>query len=961
MIQKIGKVRGMISFGFQVVITRIKRLKRQSLITTLSISLVSSIFIGITFGTDTIQRNLISETLNSGITDINIRIMGEDDFDNINLKEITGKISNIDNVDRVIIKLFPRIDSSEESFSISHNSILENESNAQKTGLFGFSKEDLDFYQQKILSELKTQITTLNFRETIISSYTANKLTIQVGDFFYVNHFLDSKLESSYILKVGSIWDITNTHKVSQDISQIPTDNIHETTILTDFVLMGEDSYFNMMSTFFPDFSNGTIFNHGIISVFIDQAPLLEHNNFTMVMDQFSQLKISILRSIERSLPSNMEIILISSLEKEIEIVVRQLSHTVFSFTLFGLLIISLGLILLFIIVYTKVQDLKRFFGIMRLRGLNVASIYSFFLFEGCLLGILAGLISIIFSMGLIFVVNTFYFSHNPSNVYSTIFSLQFILLLSLSSIFISFLLGLIGHSIIFLQNKDTVIKDLLYNFDFLESINNKQSRSKWRKYFLLSIMIIIVWLLEDFLGQFDVGGVWSVFLSTGRDILSFFVLIVPLLLIIGFLKLFLDKKEKFEHACSILVRPILGDLTTFFFRDFWRRPQQTTRMVLIIILITITAVSPPILISTQESIEEMNIVNEVGSDIRIKGKFHQFEGIDPIKKYPNTIVSSYYTISQFGFFEVGSIDPISTQMILLQTPSSYINTVQFEDFSTSLQNNLVELMRSLEGNNIIAPYSYADNFNWDIGDVRQISLVTEDYGANSVLFRVAGFYHWLPGLNLPPNPTFHACISNFDYLANQTNIFGNADTTLILKLNQSISNQDKGTFLQIIEDSFYSFEVETLDDKLNEYHRSFEGRFHTIFDFLFILTILIGSLGICWFIIGSFQSEQHEFSILRSRGMKKSSIMKLIASRILLLDLIGLLSGLTIGIISNIIYIDFLVSQTNPYLHFLPVIPVIKIVVFLLTIFLSHIAVVVILLLTWSRKSIITDLGIKE
>ena len=412
------------------------------------------------------------------------------------------------------------------------------------------------------------------------------------------------------------------------------------------------------------------------------------------------------------------------------------------------------------------------------------------------------------------------------------------------------------------------------------------------------------------------------------------------------------------------LIRPVLGDLTNFFFRDFWQRPQQTTRMILIIIFITITAVSPPILISTQEKIDEMNIAHEVGSDIRIKAKFKQFEEIDPhttLEKFPDTIVGSSYIISQSGFFDAGSTNPISTQMIFLQTPNSYLTTVHFEGFSASIQNDPVELMDLLVGNNILAPISYADHFNWEIGDVRQISLVTEDYGTQSVLFRVAGFYHWLPGIGLSPKPTVHACICNFDHLANQTNILGNADTAFVLKLNQSISNQEKSLFLQTIKNSFYSFEVDLLGDKLDEYHRSFEGRFTTIFDIIFILAILLGSLGISWFIFGIFQSGQHEFSILRSRGMNKISIMKLISMRILLLDLAGLLSGLIIGIITNIIYLDFLVSQTNPYLVFLPVIPVIKILALIGIIFLSHFIVTLILLATWSRKSIITDLGFKE
>ncbi len=393
MIQRVGKAWGMFSFGFQVVIIRIKRLKQQSLITILSISLVSSIFIGITFGSDTIQRNLVSETLNSVIIDMNIRIKGDDNFDCVNLKDLTKNISNINNVDRVIIKLFPNIDRFRESFILSpfsKFSVLGNKFNDQKTTLFGFSNKDLAFYQQRIQTMLKIPMTTLSFGESIISNYTANRLSLQEGDFFYVHYLMDSELESSYKFKVGSIWDITHTHQVFKDISQIPTDKIHETPVFTDFVLMEESTYLNMMKTFFSNVSNSTILNHGIMSVFVDHALMLDHNNYTMIVDQFSQLKKSILRSIERSLPPNMEMIWQSSLEKEIEIVAVQISHTVFSFTLFGLLIISLVLILYFIMIHSKTRHLKHFYGVVRLRGVKVSNIYYFFLFEGTLLGVFA-------------------------------------------------------------------------------------------------------------------------------------------------------------------------------------------------------------------------------------------------------------------------------------------------------------------------------------------------------------------------------------------------------------------------------------------------------------------------------------------------------------------------------------------------------------------------------------------
>ncbi len=961
-------------FGLEMTLIRMRRLKVPTLIATLTIAMITSITLSLTWGTTLIQTNMVSDSLDSILTDYNVRIIDEDSSD-INIQGLAEIFSNNSDVERAIIKLFPNPEIFNGSFLLSRNSTvnLPETQNDFFTTLYGFSSLDFEYYQHIIKQAIGIELIDLNDNDTIVSSVTAKRLNLTVGDSLYLYHqdmpnssstLEDNSSQTSYCVKVVKIWDLTVADEVFNDITEIPIQRLHEIPKITDFVIMGTQTYLNCINYFFQDVSNTTILNNGIISVFTNHESLINRNNITSLIDRSSQITNSLWLGIEYWKPVNTEIIWSSNLENEITTIFVKISDSTFNFVLFGILLICLLLVFYLIFVQLRIYQSKHHLGLLRLRGASNFLLYSNYLSEGGIQGVFGGLLGVLFSTGLLIGMHTYFF---PDNLVTS-YLLDFLYLnsssLILTNVLIGLTIGLIGHTLIFLQVNDLTLKELILRIERINQNSKKQKQGSWRFFFIFSFASILSWIFFQLLTQFDIGGAWSFFLLIAQDILSLLLLLTPISLIIGLLGLFVQEKDRIEKIFFPLFKPLLKGTTPLFFKDFWRRSRHTSILILLVALTTLSAISPTILVATQKKIAEKNIIEETGSDIRLNGEFRQFETSrfqNFIKNNSNIISSSSYIISQTGYFFGGSVGTVSTPMIALNTPTTYMKTILFEDLSVSLQKESEEILNLVTENNIIVPNDYYEKYYWNIGDIRKITL-SGSVLQKTVNFCVIGFYQWLPGLDFSNDQLIqNGIICSFDYLVNQTDLLGDTDTTVIIRLDRTISEKERDEFYQIIRTNLRYLTIEILEDTINEHQSSFEGRFSDIFDIIFLLAIILGSVGIGWFILSILQAEKQELAIFRSRGMSKLSLIKINITRILLIELLGTGTGVFVGIITIVLYIDSLLPNFWVYNISFPLFPFIKAMGLLTFMIAAHFLVTMIDLALWSRHDIISDLGFKE
>ncbi|MHA1170335.1 MAG: FtsX-like permease family protein, partial [Candidatus Hodarchaeales archaeon] len=188
-------------------------------------------------------------------------------------------------------------------------------------------------------------------------------------------------------------------------------------------------------------------------------------------------------------------------------------------------------------------------------------------------------------------------------------------------------------------------------------------------------------------------------------------------------------------------------------------------------------------------------------------------------------------------------------------------------------------------------------------------------------------------------------------------NLSNNVNTNLLIRLNPDLPTQTKKQFFQLIKSTFHAFEITILEDEVEEYQLSIGGRLNIIFDIMFVLAVLFSAFGIIWFIYAMFQDEKRELSVYQSRGMNRSTIVKIITLRVLVVELVGITTGLSVSIITVIFYADLLLPQLAVYSYSIPVTLLIKTMALLVLMAIIHSIALIITSLNWTRSDILTNL----
>jgi len=425
--------------AMSITLTRMRRLKGQTISMILGIALIIAILFSIIVFTSVIRVNLMLSAFDSIYTDINIQFI-TDNSNNSIMDDVKAVIMENNYANAVIVKMFANNEVFNKKISLRNESGLSLRDNNSIIGLFGFTNEDLSLLVANIPQSTKDRISeqiSLEYNEIIISNTTANKIETRTGENCVIE-FTDYTNQSieNYSVKIAEIWNLTSSNDLFNEITKIPS-KVFDGEQITDFIILNKQTYINVS--------------------------IIDRTNLTATVDRYNHVVDNISRIIETSTPSETVVIWENRLGEEIVAVLKQISESSSLFTLLGMSLIILLIVFFFILAQMKIDRSKHYFGMLLLRGSTITSNSCAFLFEGLLIGVLAGIAGLVFVF-MLFIILTYMIL--PLTTYESIINFldpnNFLPLMT-GSIIIGLILGLAGHSLIFLQLDGMIVKKLLF------------------------------------------------------------------------------------------------------------------------------------------------------------------------------------------------------------------------------------------------------------------------------------------------------------------------------------------------------------------------------------------------------------------------------------------------------------------------------------------------------------------
>ncbi|MFW9855884.1 MAG: FtsX-like permease family protein [Candidatus Thorarchaeota archaeon] len=936
-----------------------KRRQSITIMIVLLVAFISSIIVGLTTGISTVQLSMVSDDLDSISIDFNLRIINRDS-PITNITEIVNGLATTSYVEKVFVKLVPNPEVFPGLFLLSRDTILDRSGfNVLPIGVSGLNYEYFNYLNDVTIDY--SRLIGLDKDETIISSTTATRLNLTIGDSLFLHYESpnDSTSQTSYKLTIRDIWNLVPSDDAFLEITKLSATQPGKNPGFVDFAILALDTYISFMITSFQTVSINTIVNNGIISVVVDHFHLVDRRNITTIIDRYVYLNNDLWKKVESIKPLNAEIIWSSDLGARITNIHSKISDLSFIFLLFGLALMFLLLFLYFLFLHQRYRNERPLLGMLKLRGLGNRSILTTYLIEGAIEGFIGGLIANLLVIGSFLAINQFIIHINFYLLLSNFYN-DFQIIISTNCL-IGLMIGLFGQGLVY-PVIETPIKDLILQTE--QSHLTMKFFPYWRFFFLLPLLLVFSRFVLAFLTIFEIGGVWSLLLMNLQKILSVFFLFIPFFLSIGLLGLIYHYQRRIERLFSPFFAFFLNDLTVHLFRNFWRRGRQTLGLAFLVSLITTSSIALVFISTTNEELSEKYIVRDIGADIRLTGLYYQFETDafqDFIDINSQSIDNSCLFLFKHGSFFAGSLGTVPIIIIALKSPTDYLGTIKFGDIAYSIKKTSGDLINLVSNNNIIVPLEFLEKYHWNTGEVREISLST-GITQETIRFSVEGFYDVLPGLGFKESQfRFQKIISDFDYINNQTSSINDLETAFLIRLNQNMTIQDRKEFFHILKNNFPFLQIEILEDALTDHQNSFEGKISEIFNVLIFFTIILGSFGISWFYVSILHRERQKISINRSRGMSIKSIMKLNIGYFMLIELFGVGVGLISGLFTLGVYIESMSPELNMYNNIFTLGPMTRSIVLLILMFACHLVMTIIPLLHWAKEDILRGLRFNE
>ncbi len=576
-------------------------------------------------------------------------------------------------------------------------------------------------------------------------------------------------------------------------------------------------------------------------------------------------------------------------------------------FAVLALPVIALGTYLSVVGVDLGVNERRREIGILKSRGSSNRQVFTSLLLESLILGAgsgLAGLVAgIAVSRGLVGVTEPLTSGEGHSllgvlsvSPYTVLFSVVVGVLLMLASSYRPFK-----------RMSKIDVAEALHHYS--PSVAQIEYKPKWDAVSLLLVGLSTASILLGTGWVFDTGGSWIfqivilVLFLVGVAIFPF----VPFLLSLSVVRLLTRGSRKLYSKFTLIVKPWTGQLHHLVDRNIVRNPRRASNLCVIISLAMAFGLFISITVESSIEYEIAQVRYEVGSDVRIEssqymraagsidlGKVHTMGDVAGVKSS-----LPYYSMT---FIQQGGYSQIVVFNASLYREVAKPSGFYFVDSGPSILDDLDQ------NGTILVTKQFANNRYILVGDRLASELVLERYANGSYLreswevtLTVAGIVKSLPGFPAYPYEAF----------------IDSRTLSFIPELNMTIGSNWFGFMLDLEKGANASAVAESASDLLTEAGLAVSSvqileekvkalredpGFTALSEYLYAeyaFSITIMTVGVGLLIFVAVSDREQELACIMARGSSGSQMRKILMGESLTLMVIGLLVGLSVGLLT--------------------------------------------------------------
>ncbi|MFX0088241.1 MAG: FtsX-like permease family protein, partial [Candidatus Hodarchaeota archaeon] len=633
--------------------------------------------------------------------------------------------------------------------------------------------------------------------------------------------------------------------------------------------------------------------------------------------------------------------------------------------TIISIPIISLVLVITLLSRISNTNKQVYQHGLLICRGFSKGVIKVSFLIEGIIVGffaVIGGILtSFMFISALYFVIPSdkdyfqwlyVFFNNGPSIV--------------INSLFLGFILGF-GLNYIVYRN--------ISKFKPIETIYQTQSEMTYwfhkpqkdvNLILLIIVSIIIIWILQQSTHLNEILGRYRNLLLLFDDFVSILRLILPILIVLLLTRIVTNRREILSRYMLLFAFFLNSTIKNIIHLNSLRRPKHLSTLAFITAIAFSMGITPIILSYSAYDVSIRQLKREVGSDIRITGSYSQLEDFVP---------SSFYNLSSHikavtslvwvdglivmenrtsGLNELNiGVNYLRTGLLAIE-PDNYVEVAYFEDCFIS-DNNPKELFTKLSSDvaTAVAPVSFKnfeiypnEYIQYNIGSVLPIQFDFTDNERIFVNFSVVGFFYLIPGFiqqNFnPPLPLI--CSREYLESLNITHrLYLSWEEPLmswLIKIDPSANSAIRRSVFKNLNEYFHDFEVVFIDNVVRSFLVTPTGSVVVVMDAIFFVVLILTLFGLSLVFLQTFNERTTEIAIYRSRGMRMREIRQMFLFEILSIDVLGVIFGVIIGLVTSLTYIDILITP-NPRIPVNLLFPEVKLVTFIGLQILIHIILI--------------------
>jgi putative ABC transport system permease protein len=554
----------------------------------------------------------------------------------------------------------------------------------------------------------------------------------------------------------------------------------------------------------------------------------------------------------------------------------------------FTLPLIVLGIYLGVVCVELGMSERRREIGILKSRGATNRHIFSMLLTQSVVLGIIAGILGIVFGVLvskfiMIYFGSTFF--DMPINILET--------RISMTSVLIAII-----FAVIFMVMATYRPAKRASNLSITESLQFYTSEEAKLRYkptwdIIFLGLGIFAYCGTIFLKYFREEGAGMIFFCLLLPLLVVLIPLSPFFFIFGITRLLTRSSTKIYDYCSRITKFFTKDLCSIVNKNVVRNPRRVSNVCVIIAI----GVALGILISTVYGTEitciERRVKGEVGSDISLatatakefKSNLTKIEGVEEVTPMSNVYTDLSPKVVKHRYTERWE------GMIALDTESymktAYIENYHFADGDT---NTLSDLSKK---GNVLASKEFADRNYYEVGDTLTVTLIfTDENGTAHKInenFSIIGIVKVLPGSG--GIGTIFA-----DYKSIEPKYISNSSTTFLVKVSKQcdpkkVRDKIKGMD-EVVSIRVYQEEIEK--------EKSGEGML--IIDFMlmeYAFIILVVAAGLSVIMYMACIERENELANIVARGASTKQVSSLLLGESVTIIIIGMGIGCVTGIIT--------------------------------------------------------------